>query len=370
MLTQTKSDCSKSVQNPLSNTGLNSQTVHNESLSVRVDWLQGTIRFKDLAELHEVIHFMEGYGKEKCVLHPERGRFVGKQWHNSGLGIGGSLILYNLPEQEPDGLGHAFLSFPAVVLSRLVARDIWRLALGLVNCWGFKPTRFDIALDDYSKSISYYQVQAALDSKNYTGFRKGFAGRNFDVSGKNAGFTCYLGKRSSSRFARFYDKDAESAGAIKSHRFETEFHDKLAQKALDDWLAIEPEDFEENSPILLAGLCIGWLDFVSRGTEKNVTRMEKLDWWEAFTQKVGMAVRHSVEALKTSYQRKREWFTRQVSVTLAMFKKVMGNQCFKQYLASELSDAEERFNEDHKAFIQVYGREGQEIEFDWQVCND
>jgi DNA relaxase NicK len=212
----------------------------------------------------------------------------------------------------------------------------------------------DIALDDFSKSISYEMVDAALASGNYTGFRKASSRRNYDAKGKINGFTCTFGTRSSLRYTRFYDKDAESGGRIKSHRLETEVHDELAEKVLVDWLALEPETFEQLSPGYLAGVVIGSVSFIGRTEDKNVARMLLLPWWKEFIDKVGLEIRHSIQSVQTSYERKRNWFTRQVSVTLAMFKKVMGIRQFKQYLEKELTDAEERFNHTHEAFINVY----------------
>ena len=370
MLTQTKLKGFKCDQTPLSNTGSNSQVLQDSSLSVRVDWLQGTIRFRTLEQLHEVISFIEGYTKEKYVMQPERGRFLGKQWHNSAQGIEGCLILYNLPSQESDEIGHAFISFTATILAGIDVRDVWRIAFGLVNCWSFKATRFDIAIDDFSRAITYEMIDAALGAGNFTGFRKSTSRRNRNSKGKFDGFTHTFGGRGSNWMGRFYDKDAESKGRIKSHRLEGEAHDELAQKMLADWLKLEPEEFEETSPVVLAGMVIGRIEFVHRTTDKNISRAKPLDWWQAFKNRVGASIRHSIETVATSYERKRKWIERQVSVTLAMFKKVMGNGAFKQYLSGLLADGQERFTSYNEAFIDAHGRGNAEIEFDWHVCND
>lgn len=371
MLTQIKSDRRMDVKTPLSNTGLDSQVLQDGSLSVRPDWLQGTIRFRTLEELHDVIEFIEGYTKEKFVLHPERGRFVGKHWDNHAKGIEGCMILYNLPEQESDGLGHALISFTATVLSGIGVRDVWRMASGLVNCWGFKATRFDIALDDYLKSVGFSELTYAGKRRFFTRFRNmPEVHHTYDEYGNVAGWTVAWGGRSGDVYLRCYDKDFESEGKIKANRMELELHDKRAEKALESWLALDPENFEETSPKLLGGIVVGAIDFVERGNDKNVSRMPVLDWWQAFKDRVGMEIRHTVEAATTSYERKRNWITKQVMVTLLMFKKIMGNQGFKQYMSGELEQAEERLKSDHEAFIQVYGRNGAEIDFSWEVCNE
>lgn len=368
MLAQTKLNRRNCDQTPLSNTGSNSQTLQNTPLSVRPDWIQGTIRFTSLAQLHELIQFAEGYIKEKYVMHRDRGRFSGKQWHNAAEGIGGCLILYNLPSQEPDEVGHALVSFPATALSGISARDSWRLLGGLVNCWGFKATRFDIALDDFSKSITFEQISEAGRVKNYTGFRNEPAVHHTYRKGKIAGYTIVFGARDCDRLLRFYDKDFESKGKIKSNRLELELHDKLAEKAINDWLALEPEQFEETSPMVLAGMVVGAIDFIERDHRKNVARMPRLAWWVKFKEMVGMEIRHTVEAVVTSYEQKKRWLTRQVFTTLAMVRKVMGLRDFKQYLNGEMADGEDRFTAYHEAFIQVYRVPSAEMQFDWDVC--
>lgn len=349
---------------PVSNTGLNSQELHGTALYVRPDWVQGTIRFRTLEEMHQCREFVEGFLKELFVIHPDRGRFVGKQFNNTAIGIEGSLILYNTSDQEPDQLGHAFISLPATALATIDCRNIWRMLSGLVGCWGFKATRFDIAIDDFDKTISYEQIQAALANRNFSGFRKSTARKNYDLKQENVGFTCTFGSRQSNRYYRFYDKEQESGGKIKSNRLEVELKEELAVLAINQWLALSGENFEEWSPKLLAGLVVGGISFVQRGGDKNVSRMAMLPWWEQFVEKVGCSIRHTVVVAETNLERKKEWFTRQVAPTVALFRKVMGIKDFKQFLASELEAAEERFTAFHETFVQLY-RQDRVVTFSW-----
>jgi hypothetical protein len=349
---------------PGSNTGLNSQELQGTALYVRPDWVQGTIRFRALEDLHQCREFIEGFLKDLFVLHPDRGRFVGKQFNNTALGIEGCLILYNMPDQEPDDLGHAFISLPAAALATVEVRDIWRMLSGLVGVWGFKATRFDIAIDDFAKTITYEQIQSALANRNFTGFRKSTARKNYDLKQDNVGFTCTFGSRQSNRYYRFYDKEQESGGKIKSNRLEVELKEELAVAAIAEWLELSPENFEDLSPRLLAGLVVGGISFVGRTKDKNVSRMSMLPWWKQFVEKVGCSIRHTVSPVQTNLERKKEWFTRQVAPTVALFRKVMGMKEFKQFLASELEAAEERFTAFHETFVQLY-RQDRQISFEW-----
>jgi hypothetical protein len=316
--------------------------------------MQGTIRFTSMEQFHEVIRFIEGYAKEAFVLEPGKGRFVGKQWHNTARGIEGCLILYDTPEEAVSGLGHAFISFTGRVLSQISARDIWRLTQGLVHCYNYKHTRFDPAIDDYSKSISFEQVDAALSGGNYTGFKKAYALRNYNDKGKIDGFTCSFGSRDSLFYGRFYDKGAQTKGEIDAYRLEGEFKDELAQRVVRDWLAIDPERFEEDSPRVLAAMVVGRISFIERTEDKNVSRAEMLPWWKEFVEMVGARIRHSIAATQTSFERKKNWITRSVAPTLTMFLEIMGIRGFEQYINSEVIAAAERFKDYHRKFIEVH----------------
>lgn len=351
---------SNGTKTPLSNTGLDSQVrgqeLQNTPLRVSVDWMQGTIRFATMEQLHEVIHFIEGYTKEAFVLEPGKGRFVGKQWHNTAKGIEGCLILYDTPEDAVSGLGHAFISFTGRVLAGIPVRDVWRLCQGLVCCYCYKHTRFDIALDDYSKSISFEQMDAALSSGSYTGFKKAYALRNYK-EGKVDGFTCSFGSRDSLFYGRFYDKSAQTKGdtvEIDAYRLEGEFKDELAQRVVRDWLSIDPEKFEEDSPKVLAAMVVGRISFIERTEDKNVSRAKMLPWWKEFVDMVGRRTRHSIAAIKTSYERKKNWITRSVAPTLTMFLEIMGIRGFEQYINSEVVEAAKRFKDYHRKFVEVH----------------
>jgi hypothetical protein len=352
MLTQERPKCDSA---PLSNTGLDSHLAQNSSLSVKPDWIQGTFRFDTLDELHLALNFVGEYTNERWVFYPGRGRFCGKQWNNSVQGINKAIALYNLPDQEDGRLGHCFLSFPATALNGIDIRDVWRMMLGLVGRWKFRTTRFDVALDDYAKRISYQMLEEAVRSRNYTGFRKQPKRTNsYDKNGNIIGWTFSFGNRLSDRVFRFYDKATESDGEIDSVRMEAEFHDELAQKVVAEWIEIEPESFDEFSPMYLANVVVGCITFVQRTKDKNVSRMPILDWWQDILDEVGEGIRHTVKAVKTTLEQKKKWITRQVSTQLAMFSQIMGMKEFFGYLKSELKGGQKRFTDYHLAFIDHY----------------
>jgi len=337
---------------PLSNTGLDSQTAQRSTLCVRPDWIQGTVRFQTLQQLHQILEFTQDYTDDRWVYYPGRGRFCGKQWANVAQGVNGSLALYNLPSEEGDRYGHCLLSFPATVLASMDIRDVHKMMSALVGRWEFKTTRVDLALDDYSKRITFEMLDEAVTNKNYSGFRKPpVVHFSYGKDRKKTGWTFNFGNRNCDRVLRIYDKATESDGQIDAIRMEAEFHDELAQQVMADWLAIPLERIEEDSPKYLARVVVGSIIFMERNHEKNISRMPVLAWWQSILDEVGAGIRHTVKAVKTTYEQKKNWVNRQVSTTLTMFAHIMGMEDFYAWLQAELKGGQARLTDYHYAFI-------------------
>jgi DNA relaxase NicK len=270
-------------------------------------------------------------------------------------GINGSLALYNLPAEEGGRYGHCLLSFPATVLASMDIRDVHKMMSALVGRWEFKTTRFDLALDDYSKRISYEMLDEAAKNRNYTGFRKPpVVHYNYDKWGNKVGWTFNFGNRRCDRVLRIYDKATESAGQIDAVRIEAEFHDNLAQQVMADWLAIPLERIKEDSPKYLAKVVVGSITFIERNADKNVSRMPIVGWWQSILDEIGKGIRHTVKAVRTTYEDKKNWINRQVSTTLTMFGHIMGMEDFYAWMQAQLKDGQSRLTDYHYAFIDHY----------------
>lgn len=147
---------------------------------VKLDWLQGTVRFADVKDFREAVEFVVSNFSDTPCWEPDKPRFMGIKWENSGFSAKGIIWGWNLPSLKNRFLGRGFISTPGSVLKGVDHRDIWRTCRGLVHTWKFKPTRVDVALDDYTKSVSFEQVTDALRARNFTGFQKSSATENFD----------------------------------------------------------------------------------------------------------------------------------------------------------------------------------------------
>ncbi len=344
---------------PSSNTGLNSQKVpvQNSSqiqMGIRIDWLQGTFKPFSELKLKGIIKIYERVAKDKVDLKPGQGHFKGVQWASSASSPLGFRAWWNLPGENGAERGHGMVSLPGSCLGRLTAGEIRKLAQEL-KALGFSVTRLDIALDDYTKSISFSQVRSAIAKKFRVHFEESEVLENY---GKWGGFTIGMGSKHSDIRLIFYNKAAESRGVIDSYRWEARFRNDRAKAAFGDWLSA-PEELEAT---VLSGLVLGVVNFVKRdGKEKNISRLPELRWWKRFKQAVGACIRHSFQKLPTTLKRCKAWIQDDVIRNLALICEVIGHKRFVNWLVKELKCAPQGYNDQHLIRREVWKREWEEI---------
>ncbi len=94
-------------------------------------------------------------------------------------------------------------------------------------------TRIDISVDDYKHLKKPSQIRSELLSyqiaiprlKTLSGIEKNMLASTPVAAGE----TCYIGSRSSGKFGRIYDKNAESKGAVNAIRYEAELKEDYAR---------------------------------------------------------------------------------------------------------------------------------------------
>jgi hypothetical protein len=85
--------------------------------------------------------------------------------------------------------------------------------------------------------------------------------------------------------------------------------------------------------------------------------MPVLDWWQSIIDEVGTGIRHTVKAVKTTYEQKKNWVNKQVSTTLTMFSRIMGMEDFYAWMQAQLKDGQARLTDYHYAFIDHYKKQ-------------
>lgn len=224
--------------------------------------------------------------------------------------------------------------------------DGYSEARGLVQLFrkkGAKFTRIDLAFDDYSKAFTprdymRFELEGRLSTK---GKRCDFISGS--VKGTRTGDTFYCGTRSSARFLRIYDKNAESLGEINAIRYELEFKRSAADQTAKK--IVEYANCEDAFLNTLLDMIVVKEEYDKSGSEttikKNKSLSPILEGWLlvfrnlCFTNNSDIIIK---EQRKSSSYSSRMEFIKSLGKTIAMVRDVIGDVCFQDWLDAELLD--------------------------------
>lgn len=319
---------------PAGNTGGN-QTGHG----LKVDGIRGTF---PRPKLDCLVSLLEGiYGKGTKADRGISGYSQRIDFPTPGL-----LVAWS--EDRPE----AFVNVPGRAFDALDAGAVLDL-LHFLGELGLRPSRLDLAFDDFEGLIPMGQVHAAGQSGNFIGFRKYRNNQEWD-GGKLTGDTAYFGSRGengSGKFIRFYNKTmqtgGESAGAEHDHnRYEVEASADIARQVFVDLTA--STNVEEMTRTI-AKFLGGAITFAERHGLRNgnTSRFERAEWWVRILDILG-AVKYRSLRGKTTLQQKLEWVKKQVIPTLAKIKKTVDRQfgIGRQFLNAMIETAESFLDQD------------------------
>lgn len=332
-----------------------------DGLRVHVDWLAGVGRTNDPNSFFSYLGKCIG---QEILVEEGVSRKVGRVWENSFRSASGVIGMFQ--ELRDKSAWEVYLSIPGSVLSSRPVRHWHKMSRVLRKKIQFRATRFDVALDDYHKSIAPIQVTEAIRAGNVTGFKPGKDSGGRFIESFGEGWTVQMGAPKSARKLNYYNKQAESKGKLDCYRWETRSSGDLASQQFDDWLSLPEEDFDSLSARYLGAVVVGTFDFIDRAVnpkEKNVSRLKKLPWWETFVARVGSEIRHSRIRSKRSIQKAMQWIERQVVTSLAMLQIALGSSRFADWLSAEMIRAKEkRFTDWHHHLIRVHRAEVEVLE--------
>lgn len=333
----------------------------DEGLRVHPDWIQGVGVASDLEDFEKLLVFLANVLGEEVFYEPHSPRKMGRVWESSGRCANGFAFLCNQRSDEEGGGYDVWMSFPGALLSSRSVRHWWKACKGLRQLVGFRATRFDIALDDYDKSVDLNLIREAILAGNVRGLKLDSKKSYRFIDSPKGGWTTQLGAPKSAAGLCVYDKEAESEGKLPCHRWEQRLKADYAAQALDDWLKFGSKGFEEVSSRYLGGLVVGryeFIDRVSKPDEKNLSRIPELPWWKVFVDRVGCQIKHARKRPVFSIGRSMRWVIRQVVTTLVILKKVMGSEEFYAWLNTQMAKAEEfRLSRWHRHLIATFGNE-------------
>jgi len=244
-------------------------------------------------------------------------KFSGRQFAHSLRSPKGAWIAWNYLQ---DDCVDWWFSLPATMLKSCPTYLFRRFLKFLVDM-NFNPTRIDVTIDDYTKSLTPDLFKQAIKSNFHHGFKKasGFA----DISPLDefeTGWTIYLGKSGqwrSDKVYRFYNKAVESKGTVDSYRLEGQFT-KGYCKGIIEHLVNCPDD--KQFLAMVANICVNGIDFYE-GT-KCRDDFKRLEWWEDFRNKVfATDLKVSAGSVRSTLDRTMTWIEKSVERSLATIEK-------------------------------------------------
>jgi len=273
----------------------------------------------------------------------------------------GALLMWN-PERAEMGV---HLEIPSSAFgSFLAAGDtIEGLIDFLVNDLRGKPTRLDIAFDDFAGLLQIDEITRWCESGWFTSkwqiMRSENEFRHSVGSMLPRGRIIRFGRRTSKSYARIYDKHLEQIATGKAcehehwHRVEIEFKGVKAEAATRLL-------FADDRPDKLRGVLLGHLDFKSPSdTDSNTRRWDTTDWWLRFLNNVGK-VQLGIPKPSRSVEKTGKWMENCLLPSIALVVEAMtdGNREREiEYFDKIVADGKARWKEQEARMLRDYRRE-------------
>lgn len=322
----------------------------NPHLEVAVDWIRVKTKHCHLKDYHHMLEFLAGKFSDTWDVRPDQPMSLGKgaqRYPNVAYSVKGMRSGWIV---NKDGDVGGCIEIPGNVLSQTFVQMVWIVCQHIDKRWYDKCTRFDIALDDYSNRFSPDDLEAALRVGNVVGcedYRVAGEGK----IGKALTRTVYAGSRESEKMLRCYKKEDFT-------RFEGEFKRRQAEEIWKAFVSLAPGDgFRDLMSQFLGGLVVGMFDFVDRSTGQRADRCKRLEFWQTLRDEVKCAIKLSPSRAKSSVEKIRGWWNKQIVKSMAVIRRVMGLSRFYFWMNRQFDEAEKEFKSNHYALMEQAGFE-------------
>lgn len=325
---------SSEVATPDSNTGLFPQI---ESFPVSIDTLTINLRRVATAKgAHDAIALIEARFKEKIEYSLERPTFMMKSWAGCSIrSLRGTQIHWNAPAEY--GYGHLRIHLPGKALSVVSLEELSEFMAVLDSVYAVDCSRVDVAVDDKSGVDYLAEVRAAQVHGNYTGYRS----HRYITSariGQDEGRTLYFGSPKSDRQLRVYDKQIERGSSDSWIRWECQLRKTAAHDFFCYWRNVYARKSSDLAASL-GGVIPGTIDFLDRARKhKDLSRCERLSWWEALRNRMGKAYRIKPAAVVRLLSNKIGWICKAVVPSLQAIKSYMGGVEFWDFIEETMKE--------------------------------
>jgi hypothetical protein len=281
-------------------------------------------------------------------------KFSGRSFEHHRVSDRGCCIAWNIKIPD-DGLGDrhyldesivdCWVMLPAKFLSGCATTFQLRKFILMLADLRFKPTRIDLALDDFTKSLSWSNFDDARKAGQARGFIKGRLTSSFgDKLGD--GFTYYMGSTGSDKMYRFYDKNVESVGEIDAYRLEGQYKDDWCKSI---WALLLQSDSDLDFHRTIVNCVCSPIDFYD--VDSDTLEKTPLQWWSDFKHSVKFeGVNLTCGRVKTTVEKSMEWVEKSVETTFAMIEDFCDrtNTDFGEWFTKRLESGRSRLRSIHK----------------------
>lgn len=412
------------LKTPSSNTGLNSQSSESTDFSPVerdfadssrfgdrqdspqdlsqfyepwIDYYQATARVS-YHTLQQLVKYYSELVKEDFVPYPGRGRYIGNRQYSHSLQSPLGAQIYWVEDERNELFGiteylqtstnisiddsgelsndatisattwvYVHLSIPGKPLNIIGVEKQLDLLYELTEEYGFKVTRIDTKVRDYSKRFNISDLTAIASKGDYSGAREysthsrrhlndGVQSTD-DISQldptKCSGETVYFGTPSSDKRITFYNsKYVHDVDAID---IETRWRNDRAKACLASILYSQEGDRlpTHEAVRVIHRIVSGSINFIHRSRDKNIKRHKMYDFWRDFTSASGGVLKISLPKRLPSGYRMVEWLSRQAACTFFMLSKLIGRSAFVNFIDNLIQRGGERLSQAQQAYMNI-----------------
>jgi len=272
-------------------------------------------------------------------VETERGAYG---YQRGMVGPGGARLWWDAP-----GRDDLHVSFPGQAC-RISGRERLVRFLRYALVHGGKPTRCDVALDDYHRIVSPGQVQATLQGPDVVTHAQKVLTQQGGVVGSRdlTGATVYLGAPGSRQRLRVYDKGLESAGEMDCIRWELESRKEAAETMA---VALAYQNWGE----VMASRLVGFVDFRDVDSHSEVEKRQRLPWFQLL---VGLAKKASAypPQVARTVEEVVNWLDKAIGPSLAVAMAFWQGDIGP--LTDIIRDGKQRWKPKHRAMLVMVGR--------------
>lgn len=271
----------------------------------------------------------------------------GRKFLESMRSLDNSIILgYNFP-QDSAVVGEVILNIGGSALSRLPLDSLHTFCRTLYQL-GAHCTRFDVAIDDYSKS---YFNSETLDSTLKAGNFSGAHLTNYHTSTYgNGGWLYTIAKRGSDKYLRIYNKSVESKGVIDSYRFEVEYKNCRSKHIFEKFCELETDLLTD----FLSYTAVGSFDFIDRTYDERTDRCPRLPWYSAFVESVGGIIKWSLARVRPTIEKTQDWIEKKVIKSIVVISKSIGFTKYQNWFSTIYNQAALNLDYIHRLRVENY----------------